>query len=180
VVILGLQLGFPGWFVLQSPPDQALPATVQRRADFGEELRLLGHELLPTVVAPGETLAVVLYWRAVDEMAEDYTVYLHLDELTTGTTIATVDEKHPDDTPTSDWQTGQHVRNELRLTVPPDALPIQYLLRVGFYDPATGRAVATAEGNALALGKVWVTPTLCRRCRRGRGCALARRLSYWG
>jgi hypothetical protein len=158
--ILILQIGFPGLFMLASPPDTALPAQVDRRADFGGKLRLLGLDRLPTTVAPGDWLTVVAYWRVIEDLDDDYSVFLHLDDPITGQTVASVTQLHPSEIPTSDWETGQYVRNSLRLTVPPAADPIQYALRVGFTDPRTGDLLPVAEppGDVLEIGRVWVNP----------------------
>ena len=158
--VLVLQTGFPGLFVLASPLDVALPAPVTRRAEFDGKLRLLGLDRLPTAVAAGDWLTVVAYWRVIEDLDDDYSVFLHLDDPITGQTVASVTHLHPSETPTSDWETGQYVRNSLRLTVPPDTAPIQYALRVGFVDPRTGDLLPVADppGDVLEIGRVWVTP----------------------
>ena len=48
----------------------------------------------------------------------------------------------PGGIPTSDWPTGLYVRSPLKLTVPPDADPIQYALRLGLLRPAHRRPAA--------------------------------------
>lgn len=149
----------PDWWQVHSPPDRALPAQELRRADFGGQLRLLGIDPAPPVVAPGETLMVVAYWRTLQKLDADYAVFLHLDDPVAGETLATVDQTHPSDIPTSAWATGQYVRNPLRLAVPADAPPIQYALRVGFYDAGTGaRLPATGAAPEGEIGRVWVEP----------------------
>ena len=132
--ILVVQVTAQDLFKYQSRPDQALPATRILRADFEEKLRLLGVDPPPVVVQPGETLTVVAYWRALQDLERDYAVFLHLDDMVSGETIAGVDQSHPSDIPTSGWATGLYVRNLLKLVVPEDADPIRYSLRLGFYD----------------------------------------------
>ena len=101
---------------------------------------------------------MVAYWRVIEDLDDDYTVFLHLDDPITGQTVAAVTQLHPSETPTSDWETGQYVRNALRLTVPADLDPIQYALRVGFVDPRTGDLLPVADppGDVLEIGRVWV------------------------
>ncbi|RME49586.1 MAG: hypothetical protein D6796_04660, partial [Caldilineae bacterium] len=147
-----------GAFRLQSPPDA--PAVVQHplHADFGDAVRLLGVDPPPETVIAGRPLAVTVYWRALHPLAADYAVFLHLD-APDGETLATADETHPADIPTSHWPPSLYLRNPLQLTVPAGALPIRYTLRVGLYDPQTGQRLPLPGGEtAFAVGRVWVEP----------------------
>jgi hypothetical protein len=160
-LVLLLQIGFPQLFRLHSPPDTALPAQIRLHTDFEDKLRLLGIDPPPAVVKPGQALTLVAYWRALDELEQDYAVLLHLDDPVTGETVATVDQRHPSDIPTSDWATGLYVRNPLRLVIPADADPIQYALRTGFYDPESGELLEadSSPDGPLELARVWVEPS---------------------
>ncbi len=179
VGVLGLQVAGGRWFQLHSQPDQALPAQVPLRADFGDLFRLLGIDSLPEAVRGGESLNLVAYWRALDDSDDNYSVELHLVDLATGLPVASVRQVHPNDIPTSGWATGLYVRNELSLPLPADLLPVQYGVRVGFYDPkqerylaptapqgsdlpgsseASWKVVPTVQGDLLELGRVWVLP----------------------
>jgi hypothetical protein len=158
-LILGVRQVFPGWFRIASPPDQALPATTPLRADFEDQIRLLGVDLPPTVVVPNDTLTVVAYWRALQDLNVNYAVFLHLD-TPDGQTIATADESYPEEIPTSHWHPNLYLRNPLELTIPAEAPPIRYSLRLGLYDNQSGRPL-TLTGNdpgqtSLAIGEVWV------------------------
>lgn len=55
-------------------------AAISHRLDFdyGGKVRLLGCDVQPTVVEPGEKVVVTLYWQALQAMEEDYIVYVHL------------------------------------------------------------------------------------------------------
>jgi hypothetical protein len=162
--VLVLQIGFARAFRLESPPDRALPAQVELRADFGDRLRLLGIDPPPQTVAAGGPLTLVAYWRALESLDDDYAVFLHLDDPVSGATLATVDQSHPSEIPTSDWATGLYVRNPLRLVVPADTPPIQYVLRLGFY-AADGELleVAGRPGDVFDVARVWVTPATAPR-----------------
>jgi hypothetical protein len=156
-VILVAYFAFPGRFRLASPPDQALSASIPLRADFSDQIRLLGVDLPPEVVAPGDRITVVAYWRALQDLKTDYTVYLHLD-APNGQTIASVDQAHPTEIPTSAWPPALHLRNPLKLTVPPDTPPIRYNLQVGWYNHKTGERLflPAGQGDILEVGQVWV------------------------
>lgn len=150
------RFAFSDWFRVSSPPDKALPAEIPLRADFGDEIRLLGVDLPPIVVSPGESITAVAYWRVLQHTQTDYGVFLHLDAPGI-VTVASVDERHPSEIPTSAWQSTLHLRNPLKLTVPTGALPIRYDLRVGLVNRQTGQALLLPDQNgSLKIGEVWV------------------------
>ena len=107
-------------------------------------------------------MTLAAYLRALQSLDEDYTIFLHLDDPVTGETVATVDQAHPGGIPTSDWATGLYVRSPLKLNVPADADPIQYVLRLGLYDARSGDLLSLADGSGdlYDAGRVWVaSPT---------------------
>ena len=134
-------------FVLQSDPDQPLPAGRVLQVDFGRApsggnnvsseddpldpagvplIRLVGMDPLPDVVEidpAGRTeLEATLFWRALQPLQTNYTVFLHLD-APNGQTMATVDEVHPENIPTRNWPPGLYLRNPLALPIPADLPP---------------------------------------------------------
>ncbi|MFQ5578825.1 MAG: hypothetical protein ACE5G8_17750, partial [Anaerolineae bacterium] len=155
---LGVQAA-AGRLRVQSPPDVAFGAQRALRVDFGDAIRLLGADLPPAVVSPGQTVAATAYWRALRPLANDYAVFLHLD-APDGQTVAAAGEQHPANIPTSHWPPGLYLRHPLQLTIPPGALPVRYTLRVGLYNPQSGvrLPVAGDSQTAFAVGQVWVRP----------------------
>ncbi len=149
-------------FVHQSDPDQPRPADQGMAIDFGDQIRLVGVDNLPKAVAlspsGAETdLEAVLYWRAIQDLETNYSVFLHLDSPN-GQTYATVDEVHPDNIPTRNWPPGLYLRNPLKLHIPADIPPIRYDLTVGVYDRATNERLSLADGQTVAnIGSIWLT-----------------------
>ena len=159
VFIIGLHGLKPDWFRLASPLDQARPAEQAVRVDFGQQIRLIGLDLPAEVVEPGQTIAVVAYWRVLEALETDYAVFLHLD-APDGRTVATVDQFHPTEIPTSHWPPSLYLRNPLRLTAPAEAAPIRYQLRLGLYDNQTGQPLPAMPAGqpqaAYDLGPIWL------------------------
>lgn len=137
------------------------------QADFGTGqtplLRLVGADNLPPTVhiSPGSEaeLTATLYWRALQELDTNYSVFLHLD-APGGQTLATTDERHPENIPTRNWPPGLYLRNPLHLQIPPNLPPIRYDLNTGLYDPQTQQRLTILPGEATTyhLGSVWLIP----------------------
>ncbi len=153
------------WFQIRSPPDTVHQAQYAREVDFGDQVRLLALDLpnsrlttsakssLPVVRAKaGGALPVVLYWRALTPLTNDYSVFAHLDSRD-GQTYVSADELSPEDIPTSHWPPSLYLRNPLTLSLPSDLPPVRYTLTAGLYDPRSGaRLPVTRCGDCLLTG----------------------------
>ncbi len=106
-------------------------------ADFGGYIRLLGYDV--AALRPGQVLPVTLHWQTRAEVAQDYLVFVHLLDVTSGRIITQVDEGPQNNTyPTSLWAVGEVVADRHTLTVPSDLPAGDYRLRVGFYRQEDG------------------------------------------
>jgi hypothetical protein len=116
------------------PPAPAHPLT----ATLDGRVALLGYDLTSPTVRRGEALTLTLYWRALDEMETDYTVFVHL-LGPQGTMTAQRDRQPVDGSyPTSLWMAGEGVADRYTLTVPPQAPAGEHRLRAGMYVARTG------------------------------------------
>ncbi len=104
-------------------------------ARFGDTIRLRGYTLSAEALAPGEALAVTLFWQADAPLDRRYKVFVHL--YTPGGTIAAQHDGEPDGglQPTDGWQPGETVADNHGLLIPADAAPGTYPLMVGLYGP---------------------------------------------
>jgi hypothetical protein len=82
----------------------------------------------------------------VEEMREDYVVFVHL----RGAGAAFGDDHPPLDGryPPSRWRRGEVIRDEREVVVPPGFPPGPLAVRVGVWDPRSGRRLRVAEGGA--------------------------------
>ncbi len=162
VAVYLLSRSLAPYFTLRSDPDHPQPADQILHVDFEDQMRLVGLDDLPETVrlTPGETarLNATVYWRALPEMATNYAVFLHLD-APNGQTLATVDERHPENIPTRNWPPGLYLRNQLHLPLPDDLPPIRYDLNLGVYDPERNErlVIDPDQTSTFRLGSVWVT-----------------------
>ncbi|MFP4395619.1 MAG: glycosyltransferase family 39 protein [Anaerolineales bacterium] len=143
----------PGARILATfaPPRLGSPARMQARVEprdlaYDERARLLGVEVTPTRVTPGDAFTVEACWEATRPLTEDYMVYVHL----LGPDQSRVAERYTypglGRFPTSLWPVGRAFCDEYRVTVEPWAAPLtRYQLSVGLFDAETG-ATLTARG----------------------------------
>ncbi|MBI4757713.1 MAG: hypothetical protein HY783_01730 [Chloroflexi bacterium] len=98
-------------------------------------------------VRPGEVLGLTLCWRAMKPLDKDYTVFVHL--LAQDGQIAAQLDRQPLDGhyPTTMWDDGEVVADQVELRLPP-ALPRgQYRLAVGLYDGQTTERLQVPDGD---------------------------------
>jgi hypothetical protein len=91
-------------------------------------------------VTAGEDVRVTLYWEAQERLQEDYSVFLHLDDLRPNYISWSLSEElSPADIPTSSWTPGFYVSDPHVLSVSSETPPGVYALRAGLYRPDTGK-----------------------------------------
>jgi hypothetical protein len=145
------------------------PLQHERRAEFGDQLALVGWSLYgppdppgqdgPLGLDPGETLTLTVVWQAQQPLMRDYTAFAHLvDEAGQGWAG---DDHQPYGGlyPTTAWGAGEMVRDSFALTVPAAAPPGLYHVQVGWYDPTTRRRLPVGDGDTFRLAVVpvnWV------------------------
>ncbi len=123
------------------------------RARFGElELLETRWEGAPR---PGGTLEATLLWRAAAPLAESYAISLRMrgqeGEVALRNAIP-----GDGDYPTTAWEVGRVVRQQMRLSISPQATGGRYRLQVGVHVDRTGEVVVPAARSLplLDLGEV--------------------------
>lgn len=124
-------------------------------------VELLGYRVEPAVVAPGESVAVTLYWRSLQPMGRDWSVFVHL--LSANDIIIGQRDMYPGQGtyPTSMWAPGDAIADTYVVAVSPTALtPTEAEVEVGLYRLDTGErlfltgAEAVSPRDSLRLGRV--------------------------
>ncbi len=141
------------------PPPEVIAANPQPQRlvnqPFGGQITLLGYDNNSQ-----NSLNLTLYWRAETAPAADYTTFLHLRNAA-GQTVAQKDQPPAAGRyPTSLWDAGEVVADELVL--PLDRLaPGEYTPVVGLYQLAGGARLDTPghPANEIALEPVQIGPS---------------------
>jgi len=136
-------------------------ATIPNRvnADLDDTARLLGYEVTPTAVKPGEEIEVTLYWEPLARTGQNYAVFVHL-LSDTGTMVA-----QRDTYPglgrylTTAWEPGVPFADTYCVHVPETAYaPDAGYIQVGLYLPDGPRLTAPDGRDALRLAAVEILP----------------------
>lgn len=132
--------------------------------DYDHRIRLLGVEIEPARVLPGDTVAVKACWEALSPVAEDYTVYVQL----LGQNFTRAGERHTypglGRYPTSLWTPGTAFCDVYRIAVEPWVpAPERYQVLVGLYlddsrDQLTALDSAGLPNVPPVVGAVTVAP----------------------
>ncbi len=125
---------------------------LQVLATFGGELELLDAQADESSITRGAALHARFYWRATQPLGNDYHVFAQL-FAEDGHAVAGSDKQHPGDpvvqgeSPTSQLSPDKYLRDEHRIDVPNTVSAGRYDLRVGWYDPQTGKRLKLPNGE---------------------------------
>jgi hypothetical protein len=166
IVAAGVLRGFPaagrGVAYLDSPTGRALPAQQPTDVNFGDEIELVGYDLPRDPVRSGDTLPVVLYWRALRRLEENYQSFVHvaqpLDRV-----WAQEDHLNPGGLPTERWPTDAYVWDAYAIEIPPETPPGPYSVNVGIYLRSEGRRLERLGDGDLPAGDSFVVGTVTVR-----------------
>lgn len=133
--------------------------------NFGDRIALVGYQIEPRRLRPGQTLRLSLVWQALREMDTNYTIFTHLRDLEdpSNRIYAQQDAQPPGGTTT--WKAGQVVRADYELILAEDTPPAVHEIEVGIYYGDADRGferlqLVTADGRLVddyvILGKVRV------------------------
>jgi hypothetical protein len=124
-----------------------------------DRITLVGYSLEDSVAAPGDAFHLTLYWRALRDLSEDYTVFTQV--IGPDHSIWAQVDSWPQGgaSPTSTWHKGQLIEDSYALRVKDGAPTGVYQLQVGMYDSDVERLNLLGPGgfaqdNRILLGNV--------------------------
>lgn len=132
--------------------------------DLGK-VRFLGFDLSTDSPHRGETLDLTLYWQALGEMKESYSVFTHLlgpYNEATGGPLWGQDDSLPlrGSYPTTRWEKGEIVVDLYHIPIPPQAPAGEYEIEVGIYLLSTLERLPVlgpgGESDRILLGRILV------------------------
>jgi len=114
---------------------------------LGDGIELTAYRLSEDALEPGGILRLTLYWQALGQMDQDYTVFTHLIDSSNRIWAQHDSQPQGGQHPTSHWVEGEVVVDEYELILADDVLPGEYQIEVGMYDWGSGERLAVSEGG---------------------------------
>jgi hypothetical protein len=108
---------------------------------------LIGIDLPENLVSPGDQLPLTLYWQALSETNENYTVFVQLLDSTNQIVVQADQQPQGGQAPTRTWLPGEIVADPYTLSLPVDLPAGQYRLITGLYDAASGSRLPVESGS---------------------------------
>lgn len=114
--------------------DSSIQHPVPLEANLGDQFKLLGYHLDADTYRPGDTIDVTLYWLALQEMDDNYKVFVHLTDEGE-TRLISQSDRWPvyNFSPTTRWEPGEIVWDRHEIRIPPGETPGTYRLATGAY-----------------------------------------------
>jgi len=121
-------------------------------ANLGDRVELLGYDLTSESVRPGEVVSCTLYWRALQVMNENYTVFNHLVGADGQTWGQWDNQPQQGRSPTTRWVPGQVIEDPYQIPVSADAPIGPLTLQVGMYDLQNMLRLPLHDANGQVIG----------------------------
>ncbi len=137
----------------EPPPIDSLDIERWSGVNLGDRVRLLGYNR-GSGFRPGGNLHLTLFWEAVAEMDEDYTVFVHLvDEE--GRIWGQKDSQPVSGFyPTTNWKQGEIVRDQYDIAIPAETPSGWYRLALGMYLAQTGERLKVFSDDLSATDRI--------------------------
>ncbi|MBI4789483.1 MAG: DUF2723 domain-containing protein [Chloroflexi bacterium] len=120
-------------------------------AQIGDSIKLLGYDLDKASVRPGETVRLTLYWQALKQTTQSYTVFAHA--LDASGALRGQKDSLPRNgaLPTDGWLPGEVIADSYEIVIAPDAPAGEYRFAVGMYSAETGTRVAVTDASGARV-----------------------------
>lgn len=114
-------------------------------ARIGQGAFLLGHDLNASVLRPGESILLTLYWQTLEEMDVSYTVFTHLLDAEERLWGQADSAPLGGEAPTTSWLAGEVITDRYEIVVDPETPAGTYRIEIGMYDPTTGERLPVLD-----------------------------------
>lgn len=148
VVAFSIILLLGGLLAWHLRPFDFVTQPVKLEANLEGKVRLLGYNVDKSTYRPGDAVKVTLYWLALEEMTEDYKVFVHLmDEEQTKMWAQHDGDPVLGFTPTTRWMAGEFIVDRHQLVLPKETPPGSYGIFTGMYEYETVQNLTVLEGG---------------------------------
>jgi 4-amino-4-deoxy-L-arabinose transferase-like glycosyltransferase len=136
------------------PPEAGISTTAQLPIDFNHAVELIGYQIKPQLVKPGDSVRVITYWRVTGEVPKDLIAFTHL-YRTPAEVMAQQDRL---DVYGPSLQPGDvFMQSHEFVTVPPNTPEGRYPIGVGLYRKDTGERWPIYVGDQRAADRIFLS-----------------------
>jgi 4-amino-4-deoxy-L-arabinose transferase-like glycosyltransferase len=143
-----------GTVILEPRPDSGFPNPM--RINLNNEIALVGYELDPRALRPGETIELTLYWEPLRPIAENYSAFVQALASPASVVGKAGGWAGGELAPTSTWRPGEVVTDSYALSIAADAQPGIYDVVVGMTGSAGNLPVVADDGHWLD-DRIWLS-----------------------
>lgn len=141
-------------------PTTPPPIQTPLKANFANQLQLLGYDLPQRQFPPGGKIPITLYWQALHSMPADFLMFTRLHDAE-GQVWGGYDRRPREFYSTLLWVADEVVADGFTTSVAADAPPGQYYLDVGFYLPMGEAAISlplVQDGQMTDITSISIGP----------------------
>jgi 4-amino-4-deoxy-L-arabinose transferase-like glycosyltransferase len=128
--------------------------TIATAANFGYAVELAGYDVAAAVA--GQPLAVTLYWRVNGRPEAAFMGFLHLEDQWRYRWAQVETTAYPSE----QWHTGDMVVQRVEIPIRPGMPPGEYRLRLGWFDPESGRRLPHLDLHGRYAGDSFVVESV--------------------
>lgn len=121
------------------------PMDIRNGANLGDKVLIDRVVAMPGRFLPGESVKMAVFFKALDEIPVDYTIFVHIEDAERGERVGQVDHAPPK--PTSEWKKDEIVRDEFAVYIPPNVNPKAVNVLLGLWDPRTDQRLILRNGD---------------------------------
>lgn len=114
-----------------------------------DQIALIGYDLDRSVVKPGESVRLRLYWQALQRPVTDYTVFAQVRAAANQILAQKDSPPQAGAYPTSFWDAGEVVIDDRIIEIPANARAGKFPIKVGMYVPADQSRLSIDGDSAL-------------------------------
>jgi hypothetical protein len=134
----------------QATVQQIPPLALRTGANLGGKVELVGATVQPGRIVPGEPARVSVFFKVLQPIAEDYTVFVHLEDSEGKMERMNIDHKPSGGIyPTTQWKPGETVRDDFNIYIPPGSPVRSVTLWMGLWEPRSDTRLKLLNPDAV-------------------------------
>ncbi|MDY7228515.1 hypothetical protein [Hyalangium rubrum] len=134
----------------QATVQQVPPLSIKSGANLGGKVEIAGASVQPGRVVPGEPARITVFFKVLQAIPEDFTVFVHVEDAEGRMERMNLDHKPAGGLyPTTQWRPGETVKDEFSLYLPPDTQARNVVIWMGLWDARTDARMPLTNPEAV-------------------------------